>query len=350
MLEYEQNFLYENLKTSEIGKLAFEILFKNSPSLFKYYTNFQLEKCKEDINYHTRVLLESIELASPILFSDYFSWVVELFFSLGIPIDSFIQSLDAIADSFGIIAGSKKRDIVKQYINYAISLFERNMLVEKETRKNNPLKSVEEHFLKYLLDADRNSAIELIQKILDDGYSIKDIYIHVFQEALYEIGTLWQNGVITVAHEHFLTASIQFVLTHFYGEIFKNRKKHNGYTIVGCCVEGELHELGVRMLCDLLELEGFDTYYLGSNTPTKDLIQFAKSKNADAVLFSTTLTTNLSKTKNTINIMREDADIRKLKTKIIVGGRPFYVDPTLWQKVGADSCGKSYEDVMKLLL
>ncbi len=350
MLEYEQNFLYENLKTSEIGKLAFEILFKNSPSLFKYYTNFQIEKCKEDITYHTRVLLESVELDSPVLFSDYFSWVVELFFSLGIPIDSFIQSLEAIAESVGIVVGNEKRFIVKQYVNYAIKLFESTKLIEEEIRKNNPLKSVEKQFLKYLLDADRNSAIELIQEVLDDGYSIKDIYDQVFKEALYEIGSLWQNGVITVAHEHFLTASIQFVLTHFYGEIFKNRKKHNGYTIVGCCVEGELHELGVRMLCDLLELEGFDTYYLGSNTPTKDLIQFAKSKNADAILFSTTLTTNLSKTKNTINIMREDADIRKLKTKIIVGGRPFYVDPTLWEKVGADSFGKSYEDVIKLLL
>jgi hypothetical protein len=37
---------------------------------------------------------------------------------------------------------------------------------------------------------------------------------------------------------------------------------------VAACVSGELHEIGVRMLCDLLEMEGWNTIYLGANVPT----------------------------------------------------------------------------------
>ena len=36
-----------------------------------------------------------------------------------------------------------------------------------------------------------------------NGISVKDIYLHVFQSSLYEIGRLWQENKITVAQEHY---------------------------------------------------------------------------------------------------------------------------------------------------
>lgn len=33
------------------------------------------------------------------------------------------------------------------------------------------------------------------------------------------------------------------------------------------------HEIGMRMVADFFEMEGWDTYYLGANTPTRSILQ-----------------------------------------------------------------------------
>ena len=47
------------------------------------------------------------------------------------------------------------------------------------------------------------------------------------------------------------------------------------------CVAGETHEIGTRMVADLLELAGWDTIYLGGNVPISDVVQVLVEHQAD---------------------------------------------------------------------
>ena len=63
-----------------------------------------------------------------------------------------------------------------------------------------------------------------------------------------------------MAQEHYCTAATQLIMSQLYPYIFTTGK--NGRVLVGTCVSGDLHEIGVRMVSDFFEMEGWDTFYL----------------------------------------------------------------------------------------
>ena len=103
--------------------------------------------------------------------------------------------------------------------------------------------------------------------------------------------------------------------------------------MVGCCVSGELHEMGIRMVCDFFEMDGWDSYYLGANTPTETLTAFISEKNADLVAISVTMPDHLPRAGSLVETLRRNFP-RGLN--IILGGYPFSQDSSLCKKLGGD--------------
>lgn len=114
-------------------------------------------------------------------------------------------------------------------------------------------------------------------------------------------------------------------------------------SIVGASVKGELHEMGIRMICDLIELEGYNTHYLGVSSSADKIIEFAKKKNAKIILLSVTYDKNLQALRELILQLKANDSIKD--TKIIVGGRPFVINDTLHEELGADGYAVTLEDV-----
>ena len=75
---------------------------------------------------------------------------------------------------------------------------------------------------------------------MDAGADVRDIYLWVFQRCLHEVGRLWQTNRISVAQEHFCTASTQMVMSLLYPKVFSSERK--GLRMVAACVGGDLHE------------------------------------------------------------------------------------------------------------
>ena len=114
-------------------------------------------------------------------------------------------------------------------------------------------------YLNTLLAGDSHLANQLILDAVRHGFGVKDIYLHVFQPCQQEIGRLWQMNRISVAQEHFCTVVTQTIMSQLYPYIFATEK--NGRRLVATSVSGELHEIGMRMVADFLEMEGWTTYY-----------------------------------------------------------------------------------------
>lgn len=199
--------------------------------------------------------------------------------------------------------------------------------------QGNPLADLAQDYLDALLRAERRQASQLVLEAVEQGVGVKDIYLHVFQPSQREIGRLWQVNRVTVAQEHYCTAATQLVMSQLYSHIFGVERVHR--RMVATCVGGELHELGVRMVSDFFEMEGWDTYYLGANTPTKSVLKTIESREADILGISATITFHISAVMELVEAVRQSEAGRSVK--ILVGGRPFNVAPDMWRTVGADA-------------
>jgi methanogenic corrinoid protein MtbC1 len=199
-------------------------------------------------------------------------------------------------------------------------------------QEENPLAELATDYLDALLRGERNLASRLILNAVDEGVSIKKIYLHVFQPCQREIGRLWQTNQVSVAEEHYVTAATQLIMSQLYPHIFNTRK--TGRRMVATCVGGELHEIGVRMVADFFEMEGWDTHYLGANTPTESILETLETRQPDILAVSTTITFNLDAMIDLITEVR--ASQVSDGVGLLVGGRPFNMSPGLWETVGAD--------------
>jgi len=195
-----------------------------------------------------------------------------------------------------------------------------------------PLASLTRAYLTALLDGDRRKASQLILDAVAAGVPVKDIYLHVFQRAQYEVGRLWQTKEISVAQEHYCTAATQLIMSQLYPYIFA--AAGTGGTLVATCVSGDLHEIGVRMVADFFEMEGWNTYYLGASTPTDEVVGALIERKADILAISATISSHLRAVSALITAVRANEACRNVT--ILVGGYPFTASPDLWRQMGAD--------------
>lgn len=206
-----------------------------------------------------------------------------------------------------------------------------------------PLTDLAKMYLNALLRVQRDAASRMIIKAVEEDTDIKDIYIHVFEASLHEIGRLWQTNQITVAQEHFCTAATQMIMSQLYPYIFRSKKI--GRRLVAACAAGEMHEIGVRMVADFFEMEGWDTYYLGANTPTESILDTIKELKPDVIALSASIHTNIVMLADLIASIRE---VETYPIKILVGGRTFMLAPDLYKKVGADGCPSNAREAIIL--
>ena len=194
-----------------------------------------------------------------------------------------------------------------------------------------PLQETCRDYVAALLDGARPAATELIMGALESGADLRDVYLHVLQPAQHELGRLWALGEIDIGTEHLATSITQAVMAHLYPLLFAHRRV--GRRLVGACVEGELHELGLRMVCDFFELEGWDTFYLGASTPGAGIVAAAAARQADVLALSASRVEALASVRAIVAAVRAAPGCERMR--ILVGGLAFST-PDRWREVGAD--------------
>lgn len=156
-----------------------------------------------------------------------------------------------------------------------------------------------------------------MQGALATGTNLKDIYIHLFQRALYEVGERWEKGQISVAVEHAATAIVERLLTIVQTRVLGQGERTRAAVIA--CVADEYHQLGARIVADIFELHGWRSYFLGANTPLPDLLQQIDRQRPDVVGLSLSIYFNLPA------LLRAHTAVRKAfpDQTLIVGGQVF---------------------------
>ncbi len=168
-----------------------------------------------------------------------------------------------------------------------------------------------------LLAGNKDYCLKIVNKLVQENYSLRDIYEHLFQKSLYEIGALWESNAISVAKEHLTSSITAMIMNSLYPTIFKNEKI--GKKAVISCVVNEFHQIGGQMVADIFELYGWHTYFLEANTPSSVLYKLIDETNPDIVGLSVTLSDNISEL---INISKYISNTYP-DLSVIIGGQAF---------------------------
>lgn len=190
---------------------------------------------------------------------------------------------------------------------------------EKEIAGNYSVAAdLRQKYLKEILAGKRKTSLEIIMDAYHGGYPIPAIYMDIFQEALYEIGRLWETNRITVADEHMGTAITQYVMSNLYQHIAIADKQRGKLVMTG--VQGELHQVGANMVADVLEADGWDVMFLGTNVPAEGVIQSIRRHGADLFGISSTMLFNIPKVIELMDLVRKEFGD---SVRIILGGGAF---------------------------
>ena len=172
------------------------------------------------------------------------------------------------------------------------------------------------HFLSFfnsLVDGEKEKCTHIVQSLLNDSYDLKDIYNELFKKSLYRIGKLWDHDKMSIPEEHMATQIVESLISRFapVGNSNSDRK------VVVTCIDKEFHEIGAKMVSNVFELEGWNSYYLGASVPTKEILKFVKQIDPEVIALSWSLYLNLGRFLEVVDHLTRFFPTKK----IIVGGQ-----------------------------
>ena len=323
------------MRSDELAEALVERYYVENPEIEERYGAAGRKKCLRDAQYHIAYLAEAALVQRPVMWHRYVEWARAMLVSRHIPIHDLDHNLDCLrrvlADNLSAPDSALALRIMNGAAARETDAVEVTPIYDIEPVQ--PLAQLAAAYLVELLTGDRRSASRMILEAVDGGVSVRDIYIHVFQRCQIEIGRRWQLNLVSVAQEHYCSAATQLIMSQLYTGICGSQRV--GRTMVAASVGGDLHEIGVRMISDFFEMEGWDTFYLGASTPAESLLTTVRERKPDVVAISVTMPYHVSEAARLI-VMLRSADLVHTP-KILIGGLAFTGTGNLWQEIGADA-------------
>ena len=189
-------------------------------------------------------------------------------------------------------------------------------------------------FLLGLLSGEEERVDGIVNQMLEKRVSLQDIYVRVFQPALNEIGSQYEEGRVDEAQEHLATEITERAMSRvsqFYSPVIRaNRKATLG------CVAGNWHSLGLRMIGDALKQLGWEVVFLGANVPTASLVKMVETVRPHLVIISCSLDEQEEELKRALAQLQVLKSRANPSFRVVVGGHLFSSRPELQRTIAAD--------------
>ena len=212
------------------------------------------------------------------------------------------------------------------------------------------MKHLYEQLLNYLKSQDKERAFKFCMELLAKGeVNVVDLYEEMLCKALnnviheYTVGTeelIWR--------EHVRSGIVRTIIEAAYPYVLEERDKRGSIplgNVMVMCPEFEDHELGARMVADFFTIAGYNTTFIGANTPQSTVIKAVEIIQPKYMCISVTNHYNLVATKKTIQNIKNKA---KNSITFLLGGNAFGTDTDMHQQVGGDQLLRTFNDVVNL--
>jgi methanogenic corrinoid protein MtbC1 len=328
----------------EVAESAISVLYQRSPDARRFLETAP-EACLEDMRYHARAVAVALDVGDVRLLEEYLVWAKTLLAHRGLPDSCLTDALAALEEAFRKDDRPGADEAARMLRRASAALAAAKPVLPTAIDPADPLAPLATAYLEKLLEGARHEAMQLVVDAASGGVRLADLYDGVLRMVQHEVGRLWQSGRLSVAMEHYITGVNQVLMARLY-PIAAAARSDTGPVFVGACVAGERHELGLRMVCDLLELEGWNAVFLGADTPLDAVVEAIGAHRPAVLGLSVTLGFNVPAVRRFIAAVR--AQVHGGRLFVIVGGRPFDLSPGLWQELGADAYAPSASEAVRV--
>jgi len=198
-----------------------------------------------------------------------------------------------------------------------------------------------EAFQTALLEIDRIKADEIFERCYLKNRSFEALE-HLTMDALENIGTGWEDGQLSLSQVYMSGVICEELIEKYMPKFNATIKKEPR---IGIAVLQDHHALGKRIVYSVLRASGYDVLDFGQGLSVEEIVGKTIEKQLDFLLISTLMLPSALQVKTVVEKLRE----KDSTVKIIVGGAPFRLDDSLWQKVNADFDGKNGTEVSKII-
>ena len=334
--------------SQNIASLAAEITdnqFSAHPGLLRKYGSQGKQKCAEDAAYHLHYLSEAIAANSPAIFTHYIGWAKVMLSSRGIESGDLKHTLQGMKRAVLKQANLDHGSVIGTFINLALKQLP--TLPESLPTfidSSEPFAAIANKYLQSLLLLNRNEAIAGVMGEVDAGLSIRDVFQHVIVATQREVGRLWQLNEITVVQEHYCTSSADLLIARLRRKYSDLRRDISALVL---CAANEEHSMGIKLLAELLEEEGWNVTYVGSKTPAADVLKHLKTNPTDLVAISIGTPMSLSKARELIQAIKSLS--LQHAPRIMVGGAALNAsEPAVVQGLEADAYATTILDGLEM--
>ena len=322
-----------------------DLQYARRPELAQRWGDAGRRRCEEDARHHLDYLASALRGASEALFVRYVEWAKVLLAAYGVGADDLRLNLEILREAVLEAADEADGAALRAPIDAALAqLDDMPSSLPSLIDPSAPHAGLARRYLDAMLAGERRRAMDLVMDAVKGGAPVRELYLHVFAPVQHEIGRLWQQNEISVATEHYCTAITQLVISQLYPWVFAGERR--GRTLVATCIEGDLHELGVRMVADFFEMDGWDTIYLGANVPLRSIVDTVEEKGADLVAVSATISNHTGGIASLLGALRARPATRDVP--VLVGGYPFNLEPELWRRLGASGHARDAEEAVSI--
>lgn len=341
-------------RADEIAESVTEEFLERHPDWLERYGARARRRGIEDARYHLQFLAGALLAGSPDGFRRYAEWAAQMLAARGIEPRFLAENLRQVGEHAARVLEPREAELVQRYAQVGAEACSTAGEEGEGAGSTGPsgekavgqelLDEARGLYLDAALRGDRRGALGVVREAMRRGFGVREIYLGVLQEAQYEVGRLWAENRISVAIEHTATAVCQSVLVRLYEEIPSAVGRRGPAVVTG--VEGERHQVGANMVADVLELDGWDVRFLGTDMPHQGIVEVVGEMEARLVGISGTMLFNLPSVAELIERIR--GQDRNGSLRIMVGGGAFRTDPEAWRSVGADDWASDLERAVEV--
>jgi 5-methyltetrahydrofolate--homocysteine methyltransferase len=184
-----------------------------------------------------------------------------------------------------------------------------------------------------LIEGDAPGTAALTQQALDEGHPAHAILNDALIPGMTTVGELFEKNEYFVPELLLAARAMYAALDLLRPRLVEGDYQPTGKAVIGT-VQGDLHDIGKKLVGIMLEGNGFAVIDLGADVSPEKFVAALKESGAKLVGLSALLTTTLSSMEKTVRALKEvDPSV-----KVMVGGAP--VTQAFADSIGADGYGR----------
>jgi trimethylamine corrinoid protein len=205
------------------------------------------------------------------------------------------------------------------------------------------LKALIKLAIQAVCNGDEDAAVEVAKRAIAEEVNPVDLINLGFKTGMTKVGDLFAQEEISLPSVIVSAEAMNKAIAILEPHIPKQDIEKNLGTVVIGTMEGDIHDIGKRIVATMLRVYGFEVYDLGRDVPISKFVEKAKEVNADIIASSALMTTTMGGQK----ILEEALNKQNLKGQIktMIGGAA--CTQTWSDKIGCDCYAEDANETVR---